>query len=314
MDALLYAVVRALVFMIQAMPLTWVARLGRAAGMLAYWIDGRHRRVSLQNLHLCFGKEMSPREIRRLARENFRRIGENFCCAARTAAMSPEQLRPHLEFAGDRGILRPPPGQIPASVVVAIGHFGNFELYARLGQVCSEYQCATTYRGLRQPALNRLMLLLRERSGCLFFERRTDAAALREALNRPGLLLGLLADQNAGRRGLRLSFLGHECSTSAAPALLALRYRCRLHTAICYRVAPAKWRIEVEPEIPLHENGAARTANSIMSDVNRRFEAAVRRDPANWFWVHNRWKPQKPPREKLRRDVGLKRTQPESPP
>ena len=28
-----------------------------------------------------------------------------------------------------------------------------------------------------------------------------------------------------------------------------------------------------------------------MRDVNRAFEAAVRRDPANWFWVHSRWKP-----------------------
>ena len=29
---------------------------------------------------------------------------------------------------------------------------------------------------------------------------------------------------------------------------------------------------------------------AIMTDVNRAFEAAVRRDPANWFWVHKRWK------------------------
>ena len=28
-----------------------------------------------------------------------------------------------------------------------------------------------------------------------------------------------------------------------------------------------------------------------MLDVNRAFEVAVRRDPANWFWVHDRWKP-----------------------
>jgi KDO2-lipid IV(A) lauroyltransferase len=28
-----------------------------------------------------------------------------------------------------------------------------------------------------------------------------------------------------------------------------------------------------------------------MIDVNRAFEAAIRRDPANWFWVHRRWKP-----------------------
>jgi Kdo2-lipid IVA lauroyltransferase/acyltransferase len=27
-----------------------------------------------------------------------------------------------------------------------------------------------------------------------------------------------------------------------------------------------------------------------MRDVNAALERAVRRDPANWFWVHRRWK------------------------
>jgi KDO2-lipid IV(A) lauroyltransferase len=61
-------------------------------------------------------------------------------------------------------------------------------------------------------------------------------------------------------------------------------------TGICYRVGLAQWRIEAGAEIPTHENGQARTTMSIMSDINRAFEVAVRRDPANWFWVHNRWK------------------------
>src|SRR2546422_7185218 len=39
------------------------------------------------------------------------------------------------------------------------------------------------------------------------------------------------------------------------------------------------------------ENGQARSTRAIMLDVNRAFETAARRDPANWFWVHNRWKP-----------------------
>jgi len=28
-----------------------------------------------------------------------------------------------------------------------------------------------------------------------------------------------------------------------------------------------------------------------MLEVNQAFETAIRRDPANWFWVHKRWKP-----------------------
>lgn len=294
MDHLLYLVARALIGFLQRLPLSRVARLGRWGGGLAYGLDARHRRVALRNLSMCFGQEKSASEIREIAKENFRRIGENFACAARTASMSREELRPFVEFVGDPNILSPPPGRTPSSIVVAIGHFGNFELYARFGQFCHGFQCATTYRGLRQPSLNRLMQLLRERSGCLYFERRADGAALKAAMNRPGMLLGLLADQHAGKTGLWTPFLGRDCSTSAAPALFALRYNCPLHTGICYRTGPGRWRIEAGPAIPTHENGRPRATKDITRDMNRAFEAAVRRDPANWFWVHNRWKPRKP--------------------
>ena len=152
------------------------------------------------------------------------------------------------------------------------------------------YKCATTYRGLRQPSLNRLLQSLRERSGCLFFERRFDAPALKAFMNQPGVMLGLLSDQSGGT--VRGPFLGHDCSTTAAPAIFALRYHCALITGICYRVGLARWRIEGGRG----DSRRTRTASlgptaAIMRDVNRAFEAAVRRDPANWFWVHRRWKP-----------------------
>ena len=137
------------------------------------------------------------------------------------------------------------------------------------------------------------MISLRKNDSCRFFERRTEAAALKAAMSDTGLLLGLLADQHAGRNGLRLPFIGHDCSTSAAPAIFALRYNCPLHTAICYRIGLAKWRIDVGDEIPTRENGIARSTADIMREVNDALETAVRRDPANWFWVHKRWKPVK---------------------
>jgi lauroyl/myristoyl acyltransferase len=293
METLLYGLAHALITSLQRLSLESAARLGRAGGVLAYWIDARHRRVALRNLSMCFGGEKSPAEIRALARENFRRIGENFACAAKTAAMSFEELRPHVEFVGNSRIISPPADEKPQSVVAAIGHFGNFELYARFHQFAPSYTCATTYRALRQPSLNRLVQSLREPSGCLFFERRFDAAPLKAFMNQRGVMLGLLADQSAGTHGLRLPFLGHDCSTSPAPAVFALRYNCALCAGVCYRVGLARWRIEATEEIPTHLNGKPRPTDAIMRDVNRAFEAAVRRDPANWFWVHNRWKESK---------------------
>ena len=115
--------------------------------------------------------------------------------------------------ASPRGVCRPAtpkaarrPG--PRGCVAAIGHFGNFELYARSGQFAPAYRCATTYRGFRQPSLNRLLQRLRERSGCLFFERRVRGPALRAFMRQPGVVLGLLSDQAAGQNGLRVAVPG----------------------------------------------------------------------------------------------------------
>jgi Kdo2-lipid IVA lauroyltransferase/acyltransferase len=289
MDTALYLFAKTLVSLIQALPLRVVAGIGRAAGAIAFLLDARHRRVAIQNLQMCFGDEKSPAEIHAIARENFRRLGENYCSSVKTAVMKPDEMKGYFEFIGAEKITPYRPGQGAQSCIVAIGHFGNFELYVRFGQFVPGYKPAATYRALKQPGINRVMQSLREQSGCHFYERRQDGKRLRADISETGLLLGLLADQHEGR-GLRIPFLGHDCMTSVAPAVFALRYHAPLHTAICYRIGLAKWKIEVGDEIPTRENGEPRPTEAIMRDVNRAYEAAVRRDPANWFWVHRRWK------------------------
>jgi KDO2-lipid IV(A) lauroyltransferase len=239
-------------------------------------------------LTLCFAPEKSPREILQIARENFKRIGENYLSAVKTAGMTFDQLKPHLEFRGF-GDLQQKTDRPPVdNILMVISHLGNFELYARIQEILPHYQGATTYRGLKQPAMNRLLQSLRGRNGCRFFERRSEGRQLRDLMSHGGVLLGLLADQSSA--GLRAPFLGHDCNTGLAPAVLALRYDCALYSVMCSRVALAKWRLQLGEQIPTHEAGHARTSAAIMGDVNRALERAVRADPANWFWVHRRWK------------------------
>ena len=288
MNTILYWLGRALVACVQALPLPVVARVGRACGWLAFILAARYRRVALNNLTMCFGSEKSTEEIRALAKDNFRRIGENYASAIKTAGMTADELKAHVEFINLEHFPRKNDDMPLPNVVAAIGHFGNFELYARIHDVRPEYQVATTYRALKQPAMNRLMQELRDNGCCRYFERRTEGEKLRELMRHGGNILGLLADQSS--LGLRAPFLGHDCNTGLAPAVLALRYQAVLLPGICYRVAPAKWCIELGEKIATHENGEPRTSEAIMRDVNRALETAVRLDPANWFWVHRRWK------------------------
>ncbi len=300
MGHLLYFVGWLVVKFLQSLPLNWVARLGRAGGAVACALDARHRRVALRNMALCF-PERTPTDIRALVRENFRRIGENYCAAIKTAAMPWDELKERVTFSGPGWVTDPPTGRPPPSLVFAIGHFGNFEIYARIASHNPAYQSGTTYRGLQPAALNRLLQSLRQKSGCHYFERRTELAALKAWMAPTGRLIGFLSDQHAGRSGVRSQFFGRECATTTAPVIFALRYKLPLAVAICYRVDLARWHIEFSPEIPTTANGEARSIEDIVTDINRAFEAGVRKDPANWFWVHNRWKPDKLPPPRTRR-------------
>ena len=59
----------AMVALIQTMPLTVVALLGRMLGQVAWWLDWRHRRIALVNLDIAFGREKSRAERHEIARE-----------------------------------------------------------------------------------------------------------------------------------------------------------------------------------------------------------------------------------------------------
>ncbi|MFN7141029.1 MAG: hypothetical protein ACK4UN_16990, partial [Limisphaerales bacterium] len=96
MDTLLYFLARSLITCLQALPLRTVARLGRAGGGAFYYCDARHRKVAIRNLALCF-PEFPAAKVRALAKENFKRIGENFSCAVKTASMSEEEIAKVVE-------------------------------------------------------------------------------------------------------------------------------------------------------------------------------------------------------------------------
>jgi lauroyl/myristoyl acyltransferase len=290
MNFLCYWLGRLIIGFIRALPLTWVARLGRAFGVLGFWLDRRHREVVLKNLTLCFGQEKTAEEIQVIARENFCRILEGYLCAAKTSAMSYEQLRDRLEFSNTE-LLMP-----PRRIVLALGHFGNFEIYPRLAEVAPTYVCASTYRAINQKGLDRLLYEVRSLSGCRFFERRREAMELRRLMNEPAVIVGLFSDQHAGGRGVRGPFLGHDCSTSTAAPVFALRYDCELYTGVCLRTGLARWKLELGERIHTHADGRARPIEDMVQEINRSLEKYVRLDPANWFWVHKRWKP---PEQKL---------------
>ncbi len=276
----------ALLGLIRCLPLVTVARLGRLLGGWACRLDRRHRRVAEDNLAQAF-PELDRSTVRALALENFRRVGEAYASAIRTPGMAPEALLSRIEIVGLDAVLQSGAERL----VVATGHFGSFDLLAHGQQRWPDWRLATTYRAQRFVPLERALQRLRARTGVWFIERHEAAHAITGLFSRGKAILALFSDQHGGGKGLWLPFLGRPCSCSTAPAVIALRYKAALAMAICYRTELARWRIEVGPVISTHDpEGRERSVEAITRDIQREYEVAIRRDPANWFWVHRRWK------------------------
>jgi len=117
------------------------------------------------------------------------------------------------------------------------------------------------------------------------------AAGARAALRHlaGGGVLGLLADQKMND-GLAVPFLGHLAMTPAAPAQLALRFRCPLIPGRVERLGPARLRIRIEPPLSLPETGdRGRDLQELTAAINARIGTWVTERPGDWLWFHRRW-------------------------
>ena len=287
MNSFLYLVGSLVVTFIRFLPLKLICFIGRQIGFIFYYIDSRHRKVAVNNLTNSLGYSRSKHEIISLAKENFRRLGESYLASLNTAFVPPNKLSRFLSI---KGFERINFSGSNCSYMLAMGHFGNFELYPKAGLFTPEFEVGTTYRGFNQVWVEKLVKWIRNKSQCHYFDRRFDGKKLLEFMKRPNTITGLLADQNAGRAGIELPFFGLPCSTNPAPAIFALRYNLNLHGCFCRRLGLGRWEIELGPEISTRHKGQARSVKDIMTDINSMYEEYINEDPANWFWVHNRWK------------------------
>jgi|GEM_PF-1287380 len=111
-----------------------------------------------------------------------------------------------------------------------------------------------------------------------------DARGTRQAmavLSDNGMLF-VVPDQRI--RGAQLKFFGRNADTPLGAAKLARHFNCPLVPLQIIREKGLKHRIILhEPFMPLKDDAAT------MQKVNDIIEKWIRENPAQWFWVHNRW-------------------------
>ncbi len=183
----------------------------------------------------------------------------------------------------------------PGGVLLLTAHFGNWELLG-LAHRLSGLPLTVIVRPLDSALLNRLAVRLRARTGTELIAKRL---ALRPALRalRRGRMVGILLDQNASRdEGVFVPFFGRPASTSRSLALLSVRTGTPIVPVFIHRERDGRHRIVVEPALAKPASNSLDAAIAeLTAECARRTEAAIRRWPEQWFWLHRRWRTSPPP-------------------
>lgn len=287
MDRLVFAIYRLASAAICLLPLKGIFRLGWFLGSLAYYVAGPYRRLVLRNLLIAFHDEKSMAEIRALAKRHFATLGANLFCSIKIPRLSKEEIRSLVTVEGQEALTAG--GVAGKGIVLVISHIGSWEMLAQLMPILCDAKAGTIFQALGNPYIDAEMRRDRARLGLQLFERKEGIVHASQFL-RTGGGVGVLMDQHAGDAGLWCPFFNRLASTTTLPAMLAKRADGWLVPAAVYTDGVARWRCVIGQAVKAGEQ----SVEAITVEMNQVLEQQIRRQPEDWFWVHNRWKTPKP--------------------
>jgi KDO2-lipid IV(A) lauroyltransferase len=288
-DYLVYLAVRILVCVVQALPFERACGFARLLAWVVYKIDKRHRLVALDNLRQAFPGKYSELEINRMVR----RVYLHFCTMLIEIMFLPRTLHQHSYKR--RVVLRDAALMSEAvlsgrPVLFVTGHFGNWEM-AGYTMAMFGVKSHAIARPLENPYLDAFLSKFRERTGQKLLAKKEDFAEIEKVLAEGGML-GTLADQDAGQRGVFVDFFGRPASTHKGVALLAIEHNVPILVAGMPKL-DGKYQIwPIDMIFPEDYASDPDPVRAITQRFTAGLEELIRATPEQYFWVHRRWKHQ----------------------
>lgn len=276
-------------FPLAVLPLSTSLKAGSIIGLVFYHLWRGRRTVAIENLSYACRRELinDRRPPAEIIKDNFRNLGMSLSEIIKIyhgfgeGVLKKVDIRglEHYRKAREKG----------SGVLIITGHCGNWEL---LGLTAS-YRVSpfsVVARPIKNPYLNRLVARVRNGYGNRVIYKK---GALRAILTlfREGGSVGILIDQSVmPDEGVVVEFLGRPAWTTKVPALLARKTGVPVLPVFIKRTDSGHV-IEVKPEVRL---SAADDSQEAIIEDTRMFasfiEEYVRENPAEWLWIHRRWK------------------------
>jgi len=256
---------------------------------LWFRLSVRLRRIARESLKIALGDEIDEPTRKKIIRDCFENIG----CSMTDLIYFTEYPggvkekfaidgRQHLDAALALG----------RGVIIVTAHFGNFCLMMlELAQLGYPVNCII--RRARDAIIAQKIYTSMNKVGVKPIYSLPAARSVKESLAalKRNETLCILLDQHYGSgSGVMVDFFGRKAATATGPVVLANRTGAPVVPIFTIREGD-RYRLIIEP--PLAMEDAANEEEFVLVNVKRitrLIERYIRRYPAEWGWMHRRWK------------------------
>jgi len=274
---------------IAVLPFRVSLKLGECLGGLLFFSWGSRRRIAIENLQGAVERKAlaissAPREI---IRKNFRNLGRSFAEVVKIYYGLGDEIIRSVEIRGVEHFLKA--REKGAGILVITGHCGNWELNA-LAVAKKLVGLNIVARPIDNPYLNWLIERTRRKYGSSVIYKRGALKRILSALKKKEIVAILMDQSVVSSEGVVAEFLGKKDYTMKTPAVIAMKTGSPVLPAFIKRTNGGHV-IEIGEVIELDGSADAEEA-VLLNTVNfsKRVEDYVRRNPAEWLWIHRRWK------------------------
>ncbi len=172
--------------------------------------------------------------------------------------------------------------------LLVTAHFGNWEA-ARI-MPAKGIPVAVIAKKQRNYLFNDYTDKIRTKQGAFLIDMKTAMRGIVEYLGKNSLV-AILADQNAGGRGMITDFFGYPASHWKGAAKISLKKKIPVVPGFALRTLQDNICVVFEPVI-YHPDWDDNDENclKLIKEINLIMERYIRAHPEQWFWVHKRWK------------------------
>jgi Kdo2-lipid IVA lauroyltransferase/acyltransferase len=276
------------VWLLHLLPLGMQAAMGRGLGLVLHRFAVSRRRVALRNVALCL-PELSISQQQQLVREHFQWLARSLLERGVLWHASPERLRRLIHIEGDVHLAE----KSPRPVMWLVPHFLAVDVAGASTLLFQTQQACNVYTAQSNPVMDAALRKGRARLGTPeMFTRQQSALPMVRAIKK-GKAFFNPCDMDFGLRDAAfVPFFGHPAATLLAPSRLARSLNMLVQPVVAETLPGGQgWRVRF---LPAWTDWPTSDPLADAARMNRFIEEQIRLCPAQYLWVHKRFKTRPP--------------------